>query len=270
MLFLLAWLSALAADPGRGEVLAGLSGCVACHTAPEGEPLAGGHGIVTEHGTFYGSNLTPDPEHGLGAWDLADFERAMRHGRAPDGHAYYPAFPYTAFTRLTETDLADLWAWLQTQPAVAEPDREHELTGRAARPSQLGLWRMLYFSPQRPPRDLSDPVDLGRYWVEGPGHCGGCHTPRNRHGAEISRRDLWGNPEGPEPAPDLTPAERGLAGWSQDDLVTLLELGMLPDGNFVGGEMYRIVEEGTARLTDADREAIAAWVLSRTPSRERP
>ncbi|MEQ1508054.1 MAG: c-type cytochrome, partial [Myxococcota bacterium] len=113
---------ALAADPANGELLAGLAGCGACHTADGGAPYAGGGPIETRFGTFRATNLTPDPEHGLGGWTERDFARAMRDGRAPDGHAYWPVFPYPAFSGLTDADLADLWAYLRTIPPSATPN----------------------------------------------------------------------------------------------------------------------------------------------------
>lgn len=265
------WATAVGASPGdpaRGALLADLAGCVACHTAEGGAPLAGGHALETEVGVFYGTNLTPDPTHGLGTWTYEDFVRAMRQGRAPDGRPYYPVFPYPAFSRLTDAALADLWAWLGTLTPVAKPDLPHDPAPGARSRSRVALWRLLYFRPESPPNDLSDPLALGEWLVEGPGHCGGCHTPRNAHGAPRHREHLAGSEAPPEPAPNLTPHADGLGAWSEDDLVTFLELGMTPDGDFVGGEMGRIVD-ALARMGEDARRAIARHLRS-VPARPDP
>ena len=122
MIFRLLLGVALGQDADRGRVLAGLGNCAGCHTADDGEPYAGGHAIETTFGTFYGTNLTPDPEHGIGQWTREDFVRAMRRGRTPRGASYYTAFPFAAFTGLTDRDLDDLWAYLGTLEPSSRPD----------------------------------------------------------------------------------------------------------------------------------------------------
>ncbi|MEO0601157.1 MAG: cytochrome c [Myxococcota bacterium] len=245
-------------DPEVGERLAGLAGCAACHTADDGEPYAGGYAIVTDYGTFYGSNLTPHPEHGLGQWTFDDFHRAMRRGKAPDGRPYAPAFPYDQFTGLTDADLEHLWAWLQSRPAVERPDRLHDVKRRARSRFWLGWWRRLYFDrgPFEADAALTEVEARGAYLGEAVGHCGGCHTPRNRNGARRTGRALEGSDAEPEPAPALV----GL-GWGLDDWQWFLQTGTTDEGDVVGGEMWRIVEHGTATLPEADQEALAAWLL---------
>ncbi|MCA9569541.1 MAG: c-type cytochrome, partial [Myxococcales bacterium] len=224
---------ALAGDPAIGAALAGLGGCAACHTADGGPPWAGGHAVETPRGTFYGSNLTPDPEHGLGAWGFDDFRRAMREGRAPDGHAYWPAFPYTSFTNLTDEDLGHLWAFLQTLEPVARPDQPHE--GIPPRwQLQVFRWRAFHEGPE--------PLDRGAYLGTAVGHCRECHSPRTWIGRIRTRHELEGGHAPFTVAPAIDP--EALAGWSADDLDTLFTLGMSPDGDFPGGGMSRIVDEG--------------------------
>ncbi len=257
--------TAHAQDAERGERLAGLAGCAACHTAEDGAPLAGGYELDTRFGTFYGSNITPDPEHGIGGWSFEDFERAIREGRNPDGLNYWPAFPFTSFTWMTDRDLRDLWAWLQSVPPSDTPSRPQEPRKRFA--GMLGLWRGFVFprNAQGPwPLDTSDPVDRGEYLGTALAHCGECHTPRTSIGKLKPRRPLAGTNEPPEPAPNITP---GALDWSADDWDTFLTLGMTPEGDFVGGEMYRVVEEGTAKLSDEEREALITWLLQVPPSR---
>lgn len=270
---LAAWLAlacagpALGQDAEHGAQIAGLAGCAACHTAPGGETLAGGYAVVTPFGTFYGSNLTPDPDTGLGRWSFEDFVRAMRVGKSPEGRPYYPAFPYPAFSQLTDADLADLWAWLQAVAPVAQDSPPHEVVPRFRGRSLLGTWRLFSFrqGPFEPDPQRDEAWNRGAYLVRGAGHCGECHTPRNGIGGLRRGRELAGSRTEPEPGPNLTPGPGGLQGWSVDDLVTLLDMGMTPEGDFVGGEMGRIVDEGTARLSEADRRAIATYLLSLPP-----
>jgi mono/diheme cytochrome c family protein len=242
-------------DVARGAEIAGLAGCAACHTAAGGPPLAGGYALPTPSGTFYGTNLTPDPDHGLGAWSLQDFDRALRHGRSPAGHAYWPAFPYTSFTGLTDQEVADLWAWVQSFPPVPTPNRTHDVDRERG---ILGLWRRLYFVDRGGPRPFADPVlDRGQHLAEVVGHCGECHTPRGPRGNLLRGRAYTGSTTPPEPAPAID--RTSLAAWSEADWVTFLELGMTPNGDFVGGEMARVVREGTSRLNDSDRHALARY-----------
>ncbi|MBW2258169.1 MAG: c-type cytochrome [Deltaproteobacteria bacterium] len=243
MLVLLGWLcliaTARAQDPEHGAVLAAVSGCASCHTTEGGDPYAGGFPIETRFGTFYGSNLTPDPEHGLGDWSEADFVRALRKGRSPDGRPYYPAFPYTSYTLLTDADLGDLWAYLQAVAPATRPAPAHQLKG---------MYR----------------------WVDAAAHCGECHTGRGGLGGLRKRRYLAGNDDPPEPAPNITPHDHGAAHWSAADWTTFLEDGMAPDGDFVGGEMRRVVREGTVLLSDEDRRAMAEYLRAVKPRPSRP
>jgi len=253
----------------HGQELAGLAGCAACHTAEGGTPYAGGHGVETPFGTFYGSNLTPDAEHGLGAWSYADFEQAMRHGRDPQGTPYWPAFPFTSFQRMSDADLRDLWAWLRTLPPSPTPDLPHETRrGRW----QLGFWRPLAFRDRgvfEPDPDRSPEWNRGRYLVDAVGHCGECHTPRGAIGGLKRRRYLGGSDLEPEPGPNITPHPDALGDWSVDDWVTFFELGMTAEGDFVGGEMGRVIEQGTATLSAADRQAMATYLVSIEPVKPR-
>jgi mono/diheme cytochrome c family protein len=181
----------------------------------------------------------------------------MKKGRSPEGYAYWPAFPYTSFTGLHDSDLRDLWAFLQTLPAAPSPDVPHQIDRKRG---ILGLWRRLYFVDRGDEGRGEDPIlDRGRYLVEVVGHCGECHTPRGARGNLLHRQALLGSDQPPEPAPPI----RGpsVVTWTPSDWTTFLELGMTPDGDFVGGEMARVVREGTARLAAEDRAAMAAWLV---------
>lgn len=243
-------------------MLAGVAGCASCHTVEGGAPYAGGYAIETPWGTFHGSNLTPDPDHGLGAWSFDDFRGAMRHGRRPQGGPYYPAFPYPAFTGITDADLADLWAFLRTVEPVARPEEPHELHGLSGWRFLVRFWKLTGFDrgPYTPDRDLDPTQARGAYLGEAVGHCGECHTPRGGLGKPRRRHALEGSEAPPEPAPDITRA--ALSGWSTTELASFLRDGLSPDDDMVGGEMRRLVKQGTALLSDADRQALAAWVLA--------
>ncbi len=195
----------------------------------------------------------------------------MRRGRSPEGEHYYPAFPYPSYTKMDEADLAHLWAWLRELPPIAKPNLPHELT-RYKRRGPLAFWKLLELErgplPEDPELDLE--LARGRYLVEAVGHCGECHSPRNRIGATRARHELAGSDADPEPGPNITPHAEGLASWTVEDWQTFLSLAMTPDGDFVGGEMGRVVREGTAPLSEADRRAIARWMVEGVEPRPDP
>lgn len=260
-----------AADPvARGAYILHAAGCASCHTA-RGEgaaPLAGGTALTTAFGTFYSPNITPDPEHGIGRWTEEEFARALRQGISPEGYAYYPAFPYTSYTGMTDRDVADLWAYLRTVPPAAQENRPHELGLPYRWRFLLPVWRWLYFEEGATLVDAGRPPswNRGAYLVGNLAHCGECHTPRGLLGGPDHDRLLAGNPEAPEgrgSVPNITPdPEDGIGDWSDDDLIFFLELGMLPDGDFAGGSMARVIEETTSRLTPEDRAAIVEFLRS--------
>ena len=271
----------------RGRYVFQAAGCFGCHTDVKGKgpALAGGRALVTPYGTFYGPNVTPDPVHGIGGWSFADFTRALRTGVAPDGRSYYPAFPYTSFTGMTDADIADLWAYLRTVAPVARADDAHELKVPYGWRWLNGVWKVLYFtSAPFAPGDAPDGVEDRESWRRGAylvtvlGHCGECHSPRGALGA--MRRDylLAGNPAGPDgkPVPNITPhPKRGIGAWSPGDIATYLKIGMDPDGDFAGGAMAEVIEHTTGRLTDEDRAAIVVYLralapVDRAPSRAQP
>jgi len=259
----------------RGAYLFAAAGCLGCHTAPkDGVPMAGGHPLKTPFGTFVSPNITPDPEHGLGGWSEDDFVRAMREGRAPDGSAYYPVFPFTSFTGMTDGDLKDLWAYLQSVDPVAQPNKPHEVSFPFTTRWPALAWQWLFFEPatfQTDPAN-SDAWNRGAYLVRHLGHCGECHTARDMFGVMDNARFLAGALEGPDgkKVPNITPDEKtGLGDWASIDMTYFLETGFLPDGDFTGGAMEEVVENTTSKLTGEDRAAMAEYLLS-VPALEGP
>lgn len=268
-LLLVSGLHARTPNPIAGERIFNASGGCGCHTAENGQPLSGGRPLKTPFGIYFSSNITPDPETGIGRWSNLDFLRAMREGVAPDGSHYFPVFPYTSFSKMTETDVLHLKDYLFTQAAVPQSNRPHDVWF----PFNLRLsawgWKLVNFGPDRllPDSEKSENWHRGRYLAEAVAHCGECHTPRNLLGALKPDWPYAGSREGPEGelAPNITPdAETGIGQWSADDLAYLLETGMLPDGDFIGGLMGEAVEF-YARLPPEDREALAEYVLSLPP-----
>lgn len=248
----------------RGAYLARAGNCAACHTARGGAAFAGGKGVETPFGTVFATNLTPDPETGLGQWSPDHFWRAMHHGRSRDGRLLYPAFPYPDYTLVTREDSDALYAFLRSQPAVRQPNRPHEL--RFPYDSQLALaaWRALFFTPGtfEAQEGKSAEWNRGAYLVRGLGHCQACHAPRNAFGATSDALELSGGliPMQNWYAPSLaSPAEAGVQSWSADDVLHLLRDGKSRHGAAMG-PMAEVVFGSTQHLGEADLRAMAAFL----------
>jgi mono/diheme cytochrome c family protein len=265
--------AASAGNAERGAYVLRLAGCATCHTAPKGGKfLAGGRELKSPFGSFFPPNITPDPETGIGNWSDEDFVQALRQGKSPDGKPYYPAFPYTSYTRMTPKDMLDLKAYLDTVEPVRNPVPDHKLDFPFSVRAGMYVWRGLFFdtlSPLTEPgftnSDQSEAWNRGAYIVNGPGHCGECHTPRNVFGALQRELSFSGNPKGPDnkPVPNITGhAKRGIKDWSDEDIVSFLEIGITPDGDFAGGAMTDVIDDATSELTAADLEAIATYLKS--------
>ncbi|MCK0166200.1 cytochrome c [Jannaschia sp. S6380] len=255
----------LAGDPDRGAYLARAGGCIACHTDFErgGAPLAGGVALTTDFGTIRSPNVTPGPA-GIGGWSVEDFARAVRQGVSPEGEPYYPAFPYPFYAGLSDQDIADLWAAFQTVPpsdaASVPPAMRFPFDQRWG----LKLWRALY---QHPP--FVEPIEgrdaawnRGRELVEGPAHCAACHTPRNALGGRNLSARYAGNDDlpGGADAPAIDAASLAANGWDADALAYALRSGITPEGDVFGGGMGEVVMHGTSWLSDADLQAMAAYL----------
>lgn len=256
-------------DAGRGSYLARMSGCIACHTNSKkgGAPLAGGVALKTGFGTFYTPNLTTDKKFGIGAWTLNDFTKAVRHGISKSGEPYYPAFPYPFYSKLKDQDIADLWAAFKTVPAVNEPSKPHELNFPFNFRSGLKLWRYAYLNKALPAPTPAKSLawKRGEYIVEGPAHCGACHTPRNLAGARENDHRMEGTNDLPNggKSPAITAAELLANGWTLSNLKYALKTGIRPDGDVFGGAMGEVVHEGTSFLNDNDLAAIAVYLLDK-------
>ncbi|KQX84329.1 molybdopterin cofactor-binding domain-containing protein [Variovorax sp. Root473] len=251
----------------RGRVLAALGDCAVCHTAPGGAPNAGGRAMDTPFGTLYTTNLTPDAETGLGRWSFSAFQRAMREGISRDGHHLYPAFPYTAFAKTSDDDLQALYAYFMSMPAVRAETPKSELKFPfSLRPLMAG-WNALFHDPAplQPVPTQSAEWNRGAYLVNGLGHCGACHTPRNALGAEQGGGAFLSGAmvDGWE-APALTQLSKAAVPWDADALYRYLRHGHSPRHGIAGGPMAEVVRE-LAQVPDADVRAMAVYLGSFNP-----
>lgn len=246
-------------DQKRGEYVASMGGCIACHTnfAEGGATLAGGVPIVTPFGTLYSPNITSDSTAGIGQWTTDEFLIAMSVGVSPEDKHYYPAFPYISYSVMSVQDLVDLKTWLDTVEPSSKTSLEHDVVWPVSYRPLMLIWKALFFDPLR----VADFADRGSYLVNGPGHCAECHAPRNLLGG-ITSRSLSGNSRGPdgESVPGIT--SNDLSEWSAEDLELFLEVGITVSGDFTGGHMTDVIEYGTSQLNNEDRSAIAHYLLS--------
>lgn len=251
---------------GREVFFAG--GCASCHAPSDATGdarlvLSGGAPLKSDFGTFHAPNISSHPEAGIGAWTLAEFGDAMTRGVGREGEHLYPSFPYGSYARMTPKDINDLYGFMKTLPASDAVAPAHELGFPFNQRVLLGGWKFLFVSdaPMVELADASDMLKRGQYLVEGPGHCGECHTPRNLLGGLLTDKWLAGgpNPDGEGTIPNITPGSKSMGSWSEGDIVTYLETGFTPDYDSVGGSMVS-VQKNMAELTAADREAIAAYL----------
>jgi len=251
----------------RGRYLARAGNCVACHSARGETPMAGGRRIETPFGAVFSSNLTPDPETGLGSWSPDDFWQALHRGRSKDGRLLTPAFPYNHTSVISRSDSDDLLAWLKSLSAVHHPVKPHTLIWPLGTQPALAVWRSLFF---RPAPFKADPVqssewNRGAYLVTGLGHCAACHSPRNALGASGAVDKLSGGlmPVVNWYAPDLTrDSETGLASTPLPEIVQLLRTGQARNAQ-TSGPMSEVVQHGTQHMSEADLRAMAVYLQSR-------
>lgn len=260
----------------RGEYLATAGNCVSCHTSPNGDPFAGGVRFSTDFGNIYSTNITSHNDAGIGSWNLEDFTLAMREGINAEGDHLYPAFPYPSYALLNDSDISDLWAYLQTISPSEQSAKENELSFPYNQRWLMGAWKMLFLNSNifEVDETKSEEWNRGAYLVKGLGHCGSCHTPRNQFGAEIDDKFLTGglltDAVGLRQrlrswhAVDLTPSTNGLSGWSKDDIVNYLSTGVSDRGTTFG-PMNEVIGNSTRHLSTSDIEAIATYLQEIPP-----
>lgn len=256
----------------RGGILADAGFCAACHTRRnargevDGPVMAGDFAMPTPFGTFYSSNLTPDPETGIGTWSEATFKRAMRYGIRRDGAQLYPVFPFDHFTHMTDGDIDDLYAWFMSQPPVRMKPRADRLPFPVnIRLIQAG-WKLLFLhpGPLPPVPGKSAEWNRGRYLAEAPSHCGSCHTPRNLLGGADKDRAYDGAVLGNWIAPPLNASNPAPMPWTEDELFSFLRTGVTANHGVSVGPMAQIPHEFYNQLPEDDVRAVATYFASKT------
>jgi mono/diheme cytochrome c family protein len=246
------------ADSDRGAYIFLAVGCSDCHVA-EGETektqLAGGQKFKTDFGVFIAPNISNSREYGIGGWKFDDFYTAIKFGQSPEGRHYFPAFPYVAYSKIRDQDIADLWAFWKTLPSIETPNVEHEIQFPFNIRRNIGIWKALYM-----PKNFVDPIDdRATYLVEALSHCAECHTPRSVIGG--LNRSKWmrgaANPSGQGFIPSIHPSDLG---WSEAEVIEYLSSGFKPDFDVASGKMVAVIEN-TSKLSLSDRTLIADYLM---------
>jgi mono/diheme cytochrome c family protein len=269
-------------DLDNGRTMFAIGGCTSCHAIPNNDPakvdrtrLGGGLALKSPFGTFYVPNISSDPVDGIGAWSEADFVTALWKGTSRQGYHLYPAFPYVSYQHMQLDDVRDLFAYLKTLPPVSGRVRGHDLKFPFNIRRLVGVWKLIFLhgGPFVPDPAQSAQWNRGAYLVNAPGHCAECHSPRNFLGAIIASERFAGGPapDGEGWVPNITPIglREGKTVWSEKDIASFLDDGMLPSGDFAGGAMAEVVRNNTSLLNADDRAAIAAYITA-LPPREGP
>jgi len=244
----------------KGQELAYIGNCMGCHTAEGGKPYAGGTPLKTPFGTIHGTNITPDPQTGIGRWPLEAFTRAMREGVDRGGRNLFPAFPYDHFTKATDEDIAALYAFVMTR----EPVNRKNLGNSVPLPrASVSLWKSRYLERgvYKPDPAKSPEWNRGAYLVEGLGHCGACHTPRNKLGAEKKDEAFAGGEVEGWHAPALDSTSPSPVPWTVEAMQTYLKHGVADLHAQSAGPMAEVVHD-LSHVSDADVRAIATYVVS--------
>ncbi|MGK7286285.1 cytochrome c [Buttiauxella agrestis] len=258
-----------AADSSPGKYIARASDCVACHTAEGGQPMAGGKKFSTPVGDIYATNITPDKTAGIGNYSYEDFEKAVRQGIAKDGHALYPAMPYPSYARMTDKDIHDLYDYFMNEiPPSAQKNKDNDIPWLLSARWPLHIWNWLYVDDTQSVNTANKPdeqhnvlLSRGAYLVEGPGHCGACHTPR---GVTMQEK-------GYDASSDVYLSGAMIDGWNAPSLRNISKSpeelkGLLRTGksqhDALSGPMSEVVTQSTQYMTDGDLEAISYYLLN--------
>ncbi len=258
--------AALSFDPAqvrKGAELAAIGNCAACHAAQHGKPLAGGRPLNTPFGAIHSTNITPDPESGIGNWSRADFLRAMHEGVDRRGRNLYPAFPYDHFTLATDQDVDAIYAFLMTRDPVHAQVPRNTLVFPVNIRATVSVWKALYFRDGvfQPVPSQSAQWNRGAYLAEGLAHCGACHTPHNALGAEKKALAYDGGDEDGWHAPALNRASPAASAWTVERLVAYLRGGIDDVHDAAGGPMAGVVHN-LSQVAEEDVRAIAVYFAS--------
>ncbi len=247
----------------RGRVLSAAGNCTSCHTTADGAPYAGGLPVSSDFGIIYATNITPDPETGIGRWSRDAFARAMRDGVRRDGAHLFPAFPYIQFSRLTDADIDALYAYLMTEvEPVSYTPPANTLGWPFSMRGLQGGWKLMFFrgGEFQPDPEKSAEWNRGAYLAEGIGHCSACHTPRNMLGAERGGGAAYaGATVGEWYAPAINENPDAALPWTRDDLYAFLRTGASPLHGVAAGSMSEVIHAGLRELPDSDIDALAVY-----------
>jgi mono/diheme cytochrome c family protein len=258
------------AEVKRGEGLVLIGDCASCHTGESGKPLAGGRPLTTPFGTVFTTNITPDRDTGIGAWSREAFVRAMRAGVAQNGKQLYPAFPYDHFTKASDQDLTAIYAWLMSRQPIAARASANQLRKPFNWRPLVAAWNLRYLreGPLADDPGQSAEWNRGRMLVEGLAHCGGCHTPRDRLGAEDKARAFDGAMVEGWYAPAINARSPAVRAWTADRLFTYLRTGLSPSHAAAAGPMGEVTR-AMARAPEDEVHAMAvyvAWLMRDAPA----
>ncbi|ANB76400.1 cytochrome C [Paraburkholderia phytofirmans OLGA172] len=247
----------------EGARVVALGDCAVCHTARGGKPFAGGLPLATPFGTIYATNITPDPETGIGAWSQEAFTRALRRGIARDGHQLYPAFPYIHFTRMSDHDIAAAYAYLMSRDPVKVTTPDNKLIFPLNFRPLVAFWNVLFLRSGEHAADASQSAEWnrGHLLVDGLGHCAACHSPLNVIGGEKSGQAFDGGQVDGWEAPPLNQLSNAVKPWTQEQLVTYLRTGRASEHGAAAGPMLPVTRD-LATVPQQDVEAIATYLLS--------
>jgi len=264
----------------KGKYIFMASGCMNCHSPDKSKPLAGGLKIATDFGDFYTPNISSDPKFGIGNWSDKDFLMALRKGISPKKQFYYPSFPFTSYSKLSDEDILAMKTYIMSLPPQAVENKKSVLKSPYNHRALMFAWRALNFKKHflseeekvvtkyqgvykiNPNR--SESWNRGAYLVEGALHCTECHTPRNALGGLVAKKWMSGALfEEKEVAGNLTSdLETGKGAWGSKEWETFLSEGETPEGEIVSGEMWQVIKNGTSKLTDSDRADVAVYLQS--------
>ena len=253
----------------NGKILSYAAGCYGCHTSDPKKPFGGGYKIKTKYGTFITPNITKDITSGIGKWSKAEFIKAIKHGISPSKKPYYPAFPYSWYSNMQDSDILDIFDYLNSIPSILNKTSSHDLKFPYSIRETLWLWRIIN---RRLQKNKSGGLDVsyknrGEYLIKSVAHCSACHSPRTWFSIIKDHENLNGKIETRkllnDGVPNITKDKiEGIGSWSESDIVFFLQSGIKPNGDFAGKEMSKIIENGTSYLIKEDLEKISRYLLS--------
>ena len=253
----------------NGKILSYAAGCYGCHTSDPKKPFGGGYKIQTKYGTFITPNITKDITSGIGRWSKTEFIKAIKHGISPSKKPYYPAFPYSWYSNMQDSDILDIFEYLNSVPSILNKIPSHDLKFPYRIREALWLWRIINKNIQKNSKLDSEVTNKnrGEYIIKAVAHCSACHSPRIWLSIIKDHENLNGKIETHkllnDGAPNISKDKiKGIGSWSESDIVFFLQSGIKPNGDFAGQEMSKIIENGTSYLIKEDLEKISAYLLS--------